>query len=99
MSSITNEQVAHLAQLARISLNPEEVAHMTVQLEQIMTAVARVNEVATPDVPLTSHPIPLPNVYRDDVLMPTLSQAQVLAAAPESRDGRFLVSAILGEEQ
>ena len=59
MSEISAEQVAHLANLARIALTEEEIEHLTAELGQIMQAVEKVNEVATPDVPPTSHPLSL----------------------------------------
>ena len=100
MSEISAEQVAHLANLARIALTEEEIEHLTAELGQIMQAVEKVNEVATPDVPPTSHPIPMQNVFRDDVVGDTvLSVEQALSGAPEAADSRFVVSAILGEEQ
>src|SRR6218665_1191268 len=87
------------AHLARIALTPHEIEHMTRELGQIMSAVERVNEVATPDVPPTSHPIALHNVFRADVVGNTLTTAEALAGAPEADGTRFVVSAILGEEQ
>jgi len=99
MPEISAEQVAHLANLARIALTEEEIEHLTAELGQIMQAVEKVSEVATPDVPPTSHPIPMQNVFRDDVVGQTLTTEQALAGAPESDGSRFVVSAILGEEQ
>jgi aspartyl-tRNA(Asn)/glutamyl-tRNA(Gln) amidotransferase subunit C len=57
-----------------------------------------VAEVATPDVPATSHPMPLQNVFREDVPSPCLTQGQALDAAPAAEDGRFRVPRILDEE-
>ncbi|HEX6365340.1 MAG TPA: Asp-tRNA(Asn)/Glu-tRNA(Gln) amidotransferase subunit GatC [Agromyces sp.] len=99
MSEISAEQVAHLANLARIALTDEEIEHLTAELGQIMQAVEKVSEVATPDVPPTSHPIPMHNVFRDDVVAQTLTVEQALSGAPETDSSRFVVSAILGEEQ
>lgn len=99
MSEISEEQVAHLANLARIALTPEEITSLTSELDQIVDSIAKVQEVATPDVPATSHPVPLQNVFRDDVVGQTLTREQALANAPERTDDRFKVSAILGEEQ
>ncbi|RWZ51937.1 Asp-tRNA(Asn)/Glu-tRNA(Gln) amidotransferase subunit GatC [Labedella phragmitis] len=99
MSEISEQQVAHLANLARIALTPEEISSLTSELDTIVDSIAKVQEVATPDVPATSHPVPLQNVFRDDVVGQTLTTEQALANAPESADGRFKVSAILGEEQ
>lgn len=85
--------------LARIQLNDEEVERLTGQLDAIVENIATVSEVATADVPATSHPIPLSNVFRPDVVGDTLTVAQALQNAPDSADGRFRVTAILGEEQ
>ncbi|MCU1437720.1 MAG: gatC [Naasia sp.] len=98
-SAITTDQVQHLANLARIALTPDEIAHLAVELGSIVDSVRKVTEVATPDVPATSHPIPLQNVFRQDVVGEVLTPEQALAGAPDSFDGRFRVSAILGEEQ
>ena len=99
MSEITTETIAHLANLARIALSPEEIEKLTGELGAIVDNVAKVSEVATPDVPATSHPIPLSNMFRPDVPGVTLTTEQALAGAPEHDGVRFKVSAILGEEQ
>ena len=99
MSEITPDVVAHLANLARIALTPQEIEKLTGELGAIVDSVAKVSEVATPDVVATSHPIRLVNVFRDDVPGETLTTAQALAGAPEHDGSRFQVSAILGEEQ
>ncbi len=97
-SAISREQVAHLGRLARLSLTDDELDHYSEQLADILAAVARVSQVATPDVPSTSHPMPLRNVFRDDVARPSLSASDALSAAPDSEDGRFRVPRILDEE-
>lgn len=99
MSEITPEVVTHLAHLARIALSDEEVARLTGELATIVDSVAKVSEVATPDVVATSHPIPLGTVMRADVAGQTLTPEQALSGAPERDGDRFKVSAILGEEQ
>ena len=98
MSSFSVDEVARLAGLARISLTQDEIRRLAGELDVIASAVAKVSEVATPDVPATSHPIALTNVMRADVVVPTLDRDEVLAAAPASEDGKFLVPQILGEE-
>ena len=89
----------HLGVLARIQLSDEEVDRLTGQLDVIVDNIAKVSEVATPDVVATSHPIPLQNVFRPDEVGDQLTPEQVLQNAPDSADGRFRVTAILGEEQ
>ncbi len=96
---ITTDQVAHLANLARIALTAEEIDKLTGELGVIIDSIAKVSEVATDDIPATSHPIPLTNVFRPDVIGDTLSQEEALSGAPEHDGSRFKVSAILGEEQ
>ncbi len=98
MSSFSVDEVARLAGLARIALTPQEVERLAGELAVIADAVAKVSEVATPDVPATSHPIPLTNVWREDVVVPTLNRDEVLASAPAAQEGKFLVPQILGEE-
>ncbi len=70
MSTISREEVARLAGLARIDLTETELTRLAGQLDVIVESVARVGEVATDDVPATSHPIPMTNVFRDDVVEP-----------------------------
>ena len=85
--------------LARIQLSDQEVERLTGQLDVIVDNIAKVSEVATPEVTATSHPIPLENIFRPDVVGDQLTPAQVLQNAPDAADGRFRVTAILGEEQ
>ncbi|WP_058235728.1 Asp-tRNA(Asn)/Glu-tRNA(Gln) amidotransferase subunit GatC [Devriesea agamarum] len=98
MPAIDRDAVARLADLARIQLTDDEIARYAGEFDAIMNAVASVSEVATADVPATSHPIPLTNVMREDVVTQTLTQEEALSGAPEVVDGRFAVPQILGEE-
>jgi aspartyl-tRNA(Asn)/glutamyl-tRNA(Gln) amidotransferase subunit C len=99
VSEITPDLVRHLGVLARIQLSDEEVQRLTGQLDVIVDNIAKVSQVATPEVPATSHPIPLQNVFRPDEVGDMLTTQQVLQNAPDATDGRFRVTAILGEEQ
>jgi aspartyl-tRNA(Asn)/glutamyl-tRNA(Gln) amidotransferase subunit C len=99
MPQISREEVAHLADLARIDLDDAELDHLAPQLDVILEAVASINGVAGDDVPPTSHPIPLTNVFREDVVVPGLSAEEALAGAPEAEEQRFRVPRILGDEQ
>jgi aspartyl-tRNA(Asn)/glutamyl-tRNA(Gln) amidotransferase subunit C len=98
MSEITPDLVRHLAGLARIQVTDAEVAQFTEQLSLIVDSVATVKAAVQGDVPATSHPIPMANVFREDVVEPSLSQAEALSGASDSADGRFRVHAILDEE-
>jgi aspartyl-tRNA(Asn)/glutamyl-tRNA(Gln) amidotransferase subunit C len=95
--ALTAADVGRLAELARISLTPEELAHLAPQLEVILESVAQVAQVAAADVPPTSHALPLTNVFRPDVVAASLPVEVVLASAPAAEDDRFRVPRILGE--
>lgn len=98
MSAITRDEVAHLAKLARLDLPADALDHYAEQLDAILTAVAAVSDVATDDVPATSHPVPMTNVFRPDAIAPPLPRDAVLAGAPAAEDDRFRVPRILDEE-
>jgi aspartyl-tRNA(Asn)/glutamyl-tRNA(Gln) amidotransferase subunit C len=98
MAEITRDEVAHLARLAHIEMTTDQLDRMAGELGVIVDAVRRVSAVAGDDVPATSHPIPLSNVYREDVVGETLTSAEALSGAPDSADGRFKVPAILDGE-
>jgi len=97
-AGISRDEVAHLARLARLAVTEEELDVFAGQLDVILGSVARVQEVATPEVPPTSHAVPLTNVLRADTVVPCLDRDEVLAAAPAAEDGRFRVPRILSEE-
>lgn len=99
MSEITPDLVRHLGVLARIQLSEEEVTSLTGELDAIVSSIAEVSEVATSDVVATSHPIPLVNVFREDVPGGMLTLEEALKNAPDHDGSRFRVTAILGEEQ
>ena len=99
MPEISRDEVAHLADLARIDLSDAELDHLAPQLNVILESVASIQGVAGDDVLPTSHPLPLTNVFRDDVVTPGLTVEQALSGAPETEQQRFSVPRILGEEQ
>lgn len=98
MSTLSRDEVARVAALARIDLTPVELDRLAGELRVIVDAVASVSQVATADVPATSHPLPLMNVFRADIPEPSLPVADVLAGAPAAMEGKFLVPQILEED-
>lgn len=99
MSNISRDDLANLAKLARIDLSEDELADLAKELSVILDAVARVQEVAGNDVPATSHPLPLVNVFREDQVRPSLTPIEALSGAPAQEEQRFKIPQILGEEQ
>lgn len=98
MSTISSQEVARVAGLARIALTDEEIERFAGELGVVAESVAKVSEVATPDVPATSHPIPLTNVMRSDEVGETLDRDEVMACAPACENGQFMVPQILEED-
>ena len=97
MPRISTEDVAHVARLARLHLTDDELATFTGQLDAVLGHAADVEALDLDDVPPTSHPYPLSNVLRDDVVTPSLDRAEVLAQAPAVEDDQFKVPPVLGE--
>ena len=95
---IARDDVAHLARLSRLALGEEELDHLAAQLDVIIAAVAKVQEVAADGIPPTSHAVPLVNVFREDVLVECLSADVVLSQAPAVEQQRFRVPRILAED-
>jgi aspartyl-tRNA(Asn)/glutamyl-tRNA(Gln) amidotransferase subunit C len=96
--SITRDEVAHLAKLSRLALTEDELDHFAGQLDVIIGAVARVQEVASAGIPPTTHAAKLVNVFRDDVVQAPLGAAVALSQAPAAEQDRFRVPRILTEE-
>lgn len=96
--ALTKDDVARLAALARIDLTDTELERLAPQIDLILESVASVTEAAGEDVPATSHPIPLSNVFRADETRPSLPAEAMLAGAPAVEDDKFRVPRILDEE-
>ena len=94
---ITRDDVAHVADLARLTLSDEELDLFTDQLAAVLDHARDVEALDTAGVPPTAHPLPLRNVLRDDEVRPSLDRDEVLAQAPASEGGRFAVPPVLGE--
>ena len=84
--AITREEVLHVAKLARLELTDEEVERLTGELGAILDAVSKVSELDLSDVPPTSHPLSLVNVWDADEPRDSLPPDEALANAPH-RDG------------
>ncbi|HYF47421.1 MAG TPA: Asp-tRNA(Asn)/Glu-tRNA(Gln) amidotransferase subunit GatC [Acidimicrobiales bacterium] len=97
MPRISPEDVAHVAKLARLDLTEEELQTFTGQLDAVLDHAADVEALELDDVPPTSHPYPLQNVLRDDVVVPSLDRAEVLSQAPAVEADQFKVPPVLGE--
>jgi aspartyl-tRNA(Asn)/glutamyl-tRNA(Gln) amidotransferase subunit C len=88
---IEREQVLHVARLARLRLDEEQVATMSRELSTILDHIEKINELDLEGVEPTSHVVELENVLRDDRPRPSYARDRVLAAAPDAAAGGFRV--------
>ena len=91
--AISRDEVLHVARLARLALTDDEIERLTVELDKILEALGVVSELDLGDVPPTSHPLDLVNVWAEDVPHESLPLEDALANAPEAEDGLFRVPA------
>jgi len=90
--------IAHVARLARLDLTEPELAAYREQLGVILEHAARVQTLQGDPHSESAHPLALVNAFRDDVVRPSLDRDEVLAAAPDTRDGYFVAPPALESE-
>jgi aspartyl-tRNA(Asn)/glutamyl-tRNA(Gln) amidotransferase subunit C len=93
--NITEKEVITVANLARLSLGPDEVRSVTEQLDRILGYVAKLNEINTDGVEATSHAQAITNVFREDELKDSLPRNDALANAPRRNEEAFIVPRII----
>jgi aspartyl-tRNA(Asn)/glutamyl-tRNA(Gln) amidotransferase subunit C len=89
--AISEQQVRHVAMLARLGLTDEQVASLGTELNDILAQVDRISALDLSGVEPTAHATAVTNVTRPDVVRPCLSREDALLNAPESQDGAFLI--------
>ncbi len=95
---VTENDVRRIAEYARIGLTEDEVAQMTVDLNNVIETLKPITEYNLEGVEPTFHPIgSLSNVMREDVEGESFTQEVALSNAPAQQDGCFLIPSILGE--
>ena len=93
--SLTREQVVHVAELARLALNEEELALYQGQLSAVLAYAERLQTLDTDAIPPTATVLPTRNIMRSDEPCPSMAREYILANAPEAEDGCFRVQAVL----
>jgi aspartyl-tRNA(Asn)/glutamyl-tRNA(Gln) amidotransferase subunit C len=88
--AISKETVEHVAHLARMELQPNELGKLSRQLEDILSFIDKLKRIDTQDILATSHILPIHNVLRKDNPQESLPQEKVLGMAP-LREGNFFV--------
>ncbi|WLR54889.1 MULTISPECIES: Asp-tRNA(Asn)/Glu-tRNA(Gln) amidotransferase subunit GatC [Mesobacillus] len=95
MSRISEEQVKHVAHLARLAITEKEAQMLTDQLDKIITYAEQLNELNTDNVEPTAHVLEIKNVMREDRAKEGLPREEVLKNAPEHQDGQIKVPGIM----
>ncbi len=93
--SLSAAEVAKVALLARLRVEPEELERFTAQINSIVDYVAQLQELDTSGVEPLAHGVEVRNVFRDDVRGPALDREKALANAPQRSQVGFLVPAVL----
>lgn len=93
--AISEKDVEHVALLGRLHLTPEEKKNMTQDLNTILQYVEKINELDTTHVEPTSHVLPIRNVTREDVVIPSPGQEVMLKNAPDKENGFFRVPPVI----
>ncbi|MCG1023652.1 Asp-tRNA(Asn)/Glu-tRNA(Gln) amidotransferase subunit GatC [Sutcliffiella horikoshii] len=95
MSRISEDQVKHVAHLARLAISEDEVVMFTSQLDAIISFAEKLNELDTEEVQPTSHVLYMKNVMREDVAKEGLPVDEVLKNAPDHKNGQIRVPSII----
>jgi len=93
--TITRADVQHVARLARLGLDDEEMDRLASELDHILDAMQALRQLDTSTIPPTAQIIPLRNVMRDDVSRPSWPVEEILTNAPATKDQQFLVPPVL----
>ena len=94
--SVTRKDVDHIATLARLEFSETEKGQFTHQMNEILAYIEKLNELDTSNVEPLSHVIELSNVFREDVVQPSLPQATALHNAPSADSEHFKVPKVIG---
>ncbi len=97
-SALDATTVRHVANLARLDMTDAEVERFAEQLSRVLGYVEQLNELDTADLPPTSHPLPVRNVFRDDTVQPSWQPDRALHNAPQCQDDCFRVPKVLDQE-
>ncbi|KJR42994.1 Glu-tRNAGln amidotransferase, C subunit [Candidatus Magnetoovum chiemensis] len=93
--AISNDEVKHIAALARLTLTSEEIERYRKQLDSILLYMNKLNQVDTTNIEPTSHAVEMTSIHRDDAVKPSLTQTEALENAPDKTDKFYRVPKII----
>jgi aspartyl-tRNA(Asn)/glutamyl-tRNA(Gln) amidotransferase subunit C len=94
--SLSEQDVRHVAMLARLALTDEEVEAMRTDLNSILDHIDEIQRLDLGDVAPMAHAVKVVNVTRPDVVTPSFPQHVAVMNAPQSEDGAFVIPQIIG---
>jgi len=92
---ITTEEILHVADLARLDMDPQNIEVLAGQIGKILEYVDMLGRVNTEGVKPTTHAIFLTNAFREDAETVHLDREKVLANAPDIQNGNFVVPRVI----
>lgn len=99
MAEVTRDDIRHVCRLARLDLSDQEIERVGVEVNRIMGHFQELQDLDTTEVPITSHAIPMKDVYREDVTGPSLTVDEVVGNAPDAVEGFFRTSLFMETEE
>jgi len=93
--SMTREQAAHVARLARLDLKAEELDRLAADMDAILSYVDKLNELDVTGIEPTAHAVPMDNAFREDRVRPSIGTDKALANAPAADESCFLVPKVI----
>jgi aspartyl-tRNA(Asn)/glutamyl-tRNA(Gln) amidotransferase subunit C len=96
--SVTKKDVEKIAELARLKFTDEELQSFTPQMNEILTYMEKLNELNTEKVEPLSHPVEQTNVFREDILKPSIASVEALKNAPAKDEKHFKVPKVIGDK-
>ena len=95
---ISEQDIKTVASLSRLRIREEEKDDVLFQLNKILTYVENLQALDTANVEPTTYALPMQNIFRADVVKPSLDRELALSNAPLKEDGYFKVPRVLEEQ-
>lgn len=96
--AVTRKDVEKIAELAHLKFSNDEMEDFTTQMNEILSYMDKLNQLDTENVEPLSHPVEHQNVFREDLVKPSVTTDDALKNAPSSVDSHFKVPKVIGDK-
>ncbi|MEW6184446.1 MAG: Asp-tRNA(Asn)/Glu-tRNA(Gln) amidotransferase subunit GatC [Thermodesulfobacteriota bacterium] len=93
--NLSRQEVEHIAFLARLQLDPDQINAITNQLNDILSYMEKLSELDTSGIEPTTHALHLANAFREDAVTPSLAREEALTLGPEQGGSAFVVPKVI----